>query len=171
MPQGWTIPPELDAEMTPSVRAFVQMLCARIEALEAELAELDRRQGKPNRFQWLSAEDGPAEPDDGIAHAVRLIETFPERPWTIAELAREVNLSRSAFAVKFKEQTGAAPAAFLLESRMQLAVRLLEGDRHHLKEIARRVGYRSVSAFSTAFKRWRGQSPSTYRKAGRRKPG
>ena len=35
-----TIPPELDAEMTPGIRAFVQLLFGRIEALETEVAEL-----------------------------------------------------------------------------------------------------------------------------------
>jgi transposase len=35
-----SIPTELDVEMTPGVRAFVELLLARIEALEAEVAEL-----------------------------------------------------------------------------------------------------------------------------------
>jgi len=43
MSQGWTIPPELEAEMTPGVRAFVEMLLARIEQLEAENRELRER--------------------------------------------------------------------------------------------------------------------------------
>ena len=37
-----TIPPELDAEMTPAVRAFVEVLLARIESLETEVSELKR---------------------------------------------------------------------------------------------------------------------------------
>ena len=37
-----TIPPELDAEMTPAVRAFVDVLLARIESLETEVSELKR---------------------------------------------------------------------------------------------------------------------------------
>jgi len=39
------IPPELEAEMTPAVRAFVEALLMRIESLEAEVAELKRRLG------------------------------------------------------------------------------------------------------------------------------
>jgi transposase len=38
-----TIPPELDAEMTPPVRAFTQSLLARVAQLEAELEELRRQ--------------------------------------------------------------------------------------------------------------------------------
>jgi hypothetical protein len=41
-----TIPPELEAEMTPAVRAFVLMLLKRIESLEAEADELNRRLGQ-----------------------------------------------------------------------------------------------------------------------------
>ena len=40
-----TIPPELDAEMTPAVRAFVEVLLARIESLETEVSELKRMIG------------------------------------------------------------------------------------------------------------------------------
>jgi len=38
-----TIPPELEAEMTAAVRAFVEVLLLRIESLEEEVAELKRR--------------------------------------------------------------------------------------------------------------------------------
>ncbi len=41
-----TIPPELEAEMTPAVRVFVEVLLARIESLEDEVAELKRRLDK-----------------------------------------------------------------------------------------------------------------------------
>ncbi len=40
-----TIPPELEAEMTPAVRAFVEILLKRIESLEEEVVELKRRLG------------------------------------------------------------------------------------------------------------------------------
>jgi transposase len=49
-PHPTAIPPELDAQMTPAVRAFVRSLLARIAQLEAELDEL-RRQGKGNTPQ------------------------------------------------------------------------------------------------------------------------
>lgn len=164
MSQEWTIPPELNAEMTPAARAFVQMLCARIDELEAELVEFRRQQGTPIRFEWQPPQTTRAGRVDDVARAIQLMEAFPERSWTVSRLAEELSMSRSAFAMKFKRQTGQAPGEFLLECRMQLAVRLLGEGRQHLKEVARRVGYRSVPAFSTAFKRWCGRSPSACRK-------
>ena len=38
-----TIPPELEAEMTPAVRAFVKLLLGRIEQLESQVADLKQR--------------------------------------------------------------------------------------------------------------------------------
>ena len=42
-----TIPPELDAEMTPAVRAFVGLLLDRIAKLEARVKELERGRKTP----------------------------------------------------------------------------------------------------------------------------
>ena len=36
----WTITPELEAEMTPAVQAFVEVLLVRINQLEAEVSNL-----------------------------------------------------------------------------------------------------------------------------------
>lgn len=103
--------------------------------------------------------------DDEIAQTVLLIRQQPEQPWTVERLAAEVNLSRSAFAEKFKNQTGQTPMQFLQNFRMEAASEHLRDGRHHLKEIARLTGYRSMSAFSAAFKKWSGQSPGDYRQA------
>ena len=56
-----TIPPELEAEMTPGVRAFVEMLLGRITQLEQEVADLRQELKKYSRF-----ERQPPEPPAGI---------------------------------------------------------------------------------------------------------
>lgn len=104
------------------------------------------------------------ELNDGIALAIRLIEEQPGEPWTVERLAGSVQMSRSAFAQKFKERTGTTPTQCLVDIRMRNAAGQLAARRGHLKEIARLAGYRSVSAFSAAFKRWSGHSPSDYLK-------
>lgn len=102
------------------------------------------------------------EPD--VAQAILAMQRDPALPWTIERLAREAGVSRSTLAQKFKSQTGQTPNEFLLNLRMRLAEELMRGRKHHLKEIARRTGYQSVSAFSTAFKRWSGSPPSVHRR-------
>jgi len=104
------------------------------------------------------------DPDTG--KALLLMHQQPNHPWTVAELAREVGMSRTGFAVRFKERTGVAPLDYLTRWRMQKASVLLRQEEASLEEIAVRVGYDSGAAFSKAFKREIGIPPGLYRRAG-----
>jgi AraC-like DNA-binding protein len=75
-------------------------------------------------------------------------------------------MSRSTFALRFKETVGASPMEYLTRWRMLLAGdRLLTGS-DPISTIALSLGYESESAFSTAFKRVMGRSPRHYREHG-----
>lgn len=102
-----------------------------------------------------------------ISRAIRAMHERPSHAWTMADLAKEAALSRSAFFERFKRKVGVAPMAYLLAWRMALAKRMLRQKESRIAEIAERVGYRSVSAFSVAFARCAGQSPARYARAGR----
>nr|WP_256350876.1 helix-turn-helix transcriptional regulator [Pseudomonas gingeri] len=86
----------------------------------------------------------------------------PTQAWTIAQLAKEAALSRSAFFERFNRALGTAPMAYLLTWRMALAKNLLRRKEGGLAEIAQRVGYSSASAFSVAFTRHVGLPPTRY---------
>jgi AraC-like DNA-binding protein len=103
--------------------------------------------------------------DERIAPALRLMHGDPARPWRLEELAQAVALSRTAFAVRFRETVGVPPLAYLLTWRMSLAARALRRDDIPVAVLAREVGYGSESAFSNAFKRAMGTSPRNYRHA------
>jgi AraC-like DNA-binding protein len=100
--------------------------------------------------------------DPKLALAIRHMHRDPARPWTVAELAKKATLSRSAFFERFTRAVGLAPMEYLLAWRMAIAKQLLRRNDVGLAEIAERVGYGSASAFSTAFCRSVGQSPSRY---------
>ena len=102
-----------------------------------------------------------------ISHAIRAMHERPSQPWTMADLAREAALSRSTFFERFKRTVGVAPMAYLLAWRMALAKQLLRKNESRIAEVAERVGYRSVSAFSVAFTRCAGQSPAQYARSSR----
>ncbi|WP_313760732.1 helix-turn-helix transcriptional regulator [Rhizobium sp.] len=68
-------------------------------------------------------------------------------------------------AVHFKSVSGIAPLSYLTEWRMRLAERALREARTPIASVARSLGYTSESAFSNAFKRANGRSPSAYRVA------
>lgn len=100
--------------------------------------------------------------DERLAAALRRMHAEPTRSWTVAELAREAALSRSAFFERFKTEVGVAPMEYLLGWRMALAKDLLRRDAGSVAEVAEQVGYSSGSTFSVAFSRHVGMPPGVY---------
>jgi len=102
--------------------------------------------------------------DARLAVALRRMHESPARAWTVAQLAQEAALSRSAFFERFRRAVGIAPMEYLLAWRMAVAKNLLRRQDGGVAEIAERVGYRSASTFSVAFTRHVGQPPTRYKR-------
>lgn len=100
-----------------------------------------------------------------VAGALLAVQTRFAEPWTLASLAAEAGLSRSAFAAVFRELVGEPPMAHLAARRMQEAARLLAETDLAQSRIAERVGYRSVAGFHLAFRAWSGSTPGEHRRA------
>jgi AraC-like DNA-binding protein len=100
--------------------------------------------------------------DGRLAVAIRRMHESPTEPWTVAQLAKEAALSRSAFFARFNRAVGVAPMEYLLAWRMALAKNLLRRNEGGVAEAAERVGYSSASAFSVAFTRHVGLPPARY---------
>lgn len=100
--------------------------------------------------------------DARLALAIRQMHESPEKPWTVAQLAKAAALSRSSFFDRFSRAVGVAPMEYLLSWRMALAKNLLRREEAGVATIAARVGYSSASAFSVAFTRHVGQPPTQY---------
>lgn len=103
--------------------------------------------------------------DGRVSAALRRMHDDTARGWSVAELAREVGMSRSAFFERFSRTVGVAPMEYLLGWRMAVARNLLRNGADTLDEVARRIGYGSASTFSTAFSRHVGQPPGRYMRA------
>ncbi|MEU1300147.1 AraC family transcriptional regulator [Streptomyces shenzhenensis] len=103
--------------------------------------------------------------DPSVSAALRHMHNAPASPWTVARLAAEVGLSRTAFARRFTDLVGEPPLTYLTRWRMTLAGRLLRESDLPLASVATRVGYGSEYAFSKAFRRALGQSPGAHRRA------
>ena len=110
---------------------------------------------------WLGALQ-----DKQIGYAILLIQRDPARAWTVASLADEVAMSRSAFAARFKELVGEPPMQYITRWRMNVALTWLKGEDVSLGDLANRLGYQSEAAFSRAFKRFIGVSPGAARRNG-----
>ncbi|GAB3400248.1 cupin domain-containing protein [Flindersiella endophytica] len=107
---------------------------------------------------WYRALSDPA-----TGQALRLLHEDPARRWTVAALAEQVGLSRATFAARFTGQVGRPPLAYLTGWRMSLAADLLRDTEDTVAVVARKVGYADPFAFSVAFKRIHGESPSVWR--------
>ncbi|HEX7361688.1 MAG TPA: AraC family transcriptional regulator [Bryobacteraceae bacterium] len=97
-----------------------------------------------------------------IGAALRAVHDSVNTPWTVESLAAEAGMSRSAFAVRFKELLGQTPLEYVTEWRMQKAMQLLQQRDKKLIDVARSVGYESDAAFGKAFKRVVGANPGEY---------
>lgn len=104
--------------------------------------------------------------DRQIGRAIALVHREPARAWTVASLANEVAMSRSAFSARFTGLVGEAPMHYLARWRMHVALTWLKEDSAALGELAHRLGYQSEAAFSRAFKRVIGVSPGAVRRSG-----
>ncbi len=111
---------------------------------------------------WYAAHTDPV-----VGRVLRLVESSPERGWTVASLATEVGLSRAAFARRFADVAGEPPMTYLTRWRLNLAADLLTEPGSTLDAVARRVGYGSGLALSVAFKRERGITPRDHRSGSR----
>lgn len=100
--------------------------------------------------------------DERIAVALRLMHERPTSAWTVAQLAREAAMSRSAFFERFSRVVGVTPMEYVLGWRMALAKELLCREDVTVAQVAEQVGYRSPSTFSVAFSRYVGLPPTQY---------
>jgi AraC-like DNA-binding protein len=82
--------------------------------------------------------------------------------WTVDSLARLCGVSRSTFAARFRMVVGAAPIEYLLQWRMALAKDALALGKANVSTIAFLIGFQSASAFTTAFTRAVGCSPTRF---------
>lgn len=104
-----------------------------------------------------------ASADERVGTALRALHADPAHAWTVAELADEAALSRSAFARQFTELVGLAPLAYLNDWRMALARERLRDTDARLAGIATSLGYASEFSFAAAFKRHHGVAPGRWR--------
>lgn len=91
--------------------------------------------------------------DPALALVLRALHSDVRANWTVAQLAKLVGMSRSAFAARFGELVCCAPIEYLLRWRMILAQDALSCGVKSLDRLADEIGYESASAFSTAFRR------------------
>lgn len=159
------------SETAPWLDTSLKMLAAEVgapagDAIVGRLAEvlfiqvLRKIAAQPDPPLWLQALGDP-----GIGRALALVHGEPEGAWTAKTLAARAGMSRSVFFERFQALVGESPSAYITRWRMTLACSALRRGDHGMFELAQSVGYSSEAAFSKAFKREIGMSPSRWKLA------
>ncbi|BDH56861.1 AraC family transcriptional regulator [Tsukamurella sp. PLM1] len=112
-----------------------------------------------DRTGWLRALQDPR-----IGRAMSLVHRDPARRWSVAILARETAMSRSAFSARFTDLVGEPVMQYVTRWRMQVALDQLQHGDRSVEDLAARLGYASDAAFKRAFKRTLGITPGTVRR-------
>jgi AraC-like DNA-binding protein len=137
---------------TPGVVSAISLGCAVL----GEIARLH-----------LDGADSPGEARPAFTPAVRrlldLLGAQPARPWTMAALAHELDVSASHLHREFRAQLGSTPMAWLARTRAELAASLLLQTDRPIGWVGRQVGWPEPNYFSRRFRQAYGTSPTAYR--------
>ncbi|KRB69316.1 AraC family transcriptional regulator [Noviherbaspirillum sp. Root189] len=90
--------------------------------------------------------------DTRIARALVAIHSAPQFPWTLETLALEAGMSRTAFAVLFRDTMNCPPGGYLAQVRLAIARKAVTNG-YRLKHAAKEAGYASTTALSRALAR------------------
>ncbi|MGQ2906279.1 MAG: AraC family transcriptional regulator [Neoaquamicrobium sediminum] len=97
-----------------------------------------------------------------LASALRKIHNDPGARLSIQCLASSAGMSRSTFFERFQREVGNSPMEYVAAWRIAVAKNMLVKGNVAMAEVARRVGYGSVSSFSMAFSRHVGKAPGAF---------
>ena len=87
-----------------------------------------------------------------------------DRDVDLRSIAREASLSPYYFTRQFTAYVGVPPYRYLIGLRIQRAAELLRETELSITQVCSRVGFHSLSHFTTTFRGHTGMSPSAYRR-------
>lgn len=105
--------------------------------------------------------------DDGLGKAMDRVRERLAEPWPVPRLAREAVMSERTFARRFRAATGATPARWLTDARLQAAECLLETTDLTVEAVAAQTGLGSADTLRHHLRDRRGVGPAAYRQTHR----
>jgi len=104
------------------------------------------------------------ESEDKVQATAHYIARNYAQPITLRDAAAMTCMEHTYFSKRFKALTGFGFQEYLTQIRLQAAEQLLLESAISIGEVAERCGFSSANYFGDVFRRWKGQSPSEYRK-------
>jgi AraC family transcriptional regulator len=99
-----------------------------------------------------------------LRRAIERLRSESDADVSLAALASDAGLSRFHFCRAFKESTGLSPHAWLRQHRLEQAMNMLRDTDTSIVSVAAQLGYASQTAFTAAFKKLTGETPSDWRR-------
>jgi AraC family transcriptional regulator, alkane utilization regulator len=143
--------------MSDPVPGNAGILCKLSELLSVEAlrACVDRSPDLENG--WVAGVKDPV-----IGKTLSLIHAQPGRGWTSESLADAVGVSRTTLCDRFIHRLQQTPIQYLMSWRLRLAANSITRGNLMIKQVAAEAGFSSTAAFSRAFKRELGSTPSEW---------
>jgi AraC family transcriptional regulator len=116
--------------------------------------------GVPSTFEPIMGGLSP----HALRRAIERLRSTSDADVSLAALASDAGLSRFHFCRAFKESTGLSPHAWLRQQRLDHAMNMLRDSDAPIASIAVELGYASQTAFTAAFKKLTGETPSDWRR-------
>jgi len=113
----------------------------------------------PDHNGWMAGARDPF-----VGQALALMHGDPSNEWSVSDLARQVGVSRTRLAERFRRLLGDSPMAYLAKWRLKLGAEELLSTDESVAEVAALVGYGSESSFNRAFRREFGHPPAQFRR-------
>jgi AraC-like DNA-binding protein len=135
------------------------VLAKLAEVLFIEVLRMYMNEQHEGRTGWLAGVG-----DRIVGAALGAMHKDPAHAWTLEELARAANTSRSVLAERFHGLVGNTPMQYLTQWRMLLAANLLSRGNTPVARVAEDVGYQTDTAFSRAFRKEFGAPPAAWRR-------
>jgi AraC-like DNA-binding protein len=151
----------------PLLARRVTQLFASLSVLRSD--PLEREENLLRSIVWLFRRHGTAKFLSGrtspsVTRAVKRIDSAPETPVSLAELAALAGVSRFQLLRAFSRELGITPHAYLMQRRVLLAQRFL-ADGETPAQAAIQAGFSDQSHMTRAFVRQVGVTPGCYRAA------
>lgn len=102
--------------------------------------------------------------ESSIMYALEYIKSHCTEKITLDELSRISKMSKFYFSHKFKEFTGSSPMDYVIKTRVNYALNLINTTNLSMTEISEKSGFCSVNYFNKTIREITGYPPYTYKK-------
>ena len=133
----------------PQYNSLVQLLAIFAEHLAASGSHITLQQNQ-------------AEPS-AVSRARKIIDLQSQDGVSLAQVAKLVNVSANYFSELFHKTTGIRFVDYVARVRVEKAKTMLTDSRARISEVAYDVGFKSLSQFNRAFKKFAGEAPTAFR--------